>query len=141
MFSYIWPLALLVLSNTAYQICAKGVPSGMHPLAALTITYVIGALTSGVLYHVLTKNGNLLREYGQLNWAPLVMGVVVVGLEVSCIYAYQAGWQVNSLPVVQSAFLAITLLAVGALLYQEPLTANKLIGVVICLVGLWFINH
>lgn len=141
MFSYIWPLALLVLSNTAYQICAKGVPSGMHPLAALTITYVIGALTSGVLYHVLTKNGNLLREYGQLNWAPLVMGVVVVGLEVSCIYAYQAGWQVNSLPVVQSAFLAITLLAVGALLYHEPLTANKLIGVAICLVGLWFINH
>lgn len=141
MFSYIWPLALLVLSNTVYQICAKGVPSGMHPLAALTITYVIGAVTSGVLYHVLTKNGNLLREYGQLNWAPLVMGVVVVGLEVGCIYAYQAGWQVNSLPVVQSVFLAITLLAVGALLYQEPLTANKLIGVAICLVGLWFINH
>ena len=30
--SYIWPLALVVVSNIIYQICTKAVPEGMHPL-------------------------------------------------------------------------------------------------------------
>ena len=29
MFSLIWPMALLVLSNTVYQICTKSVPDGI----------------------------------------------------------------------------------------------------------------
>ena len=42
--------------------------------------------------------------------------------------------------IVQSAFLAIILIIVGMLLYHEALTWNKAIGVLICLVGLVFIN-
>ena len=34
----------------------------------------------------------------------------------------------------------MALLIVGRLLYREALTWNKLVGVAICLVGLWFIN-
>ena len=48
MFSYIWPIALVVISNTLYQICAKSVPEGMNPLASLTVTYLIGAAVSCV---------------------------------------------------------------------------------------------
>ena len=32
MFSYVWPIALVVLSNTVYQICAKSVPERMNGL-------------------------------------------------------------------------------------------------------------
>ena len=39
-----------------------------------------------------------------------------------------------------AAILAGVLLAVGYLLYHEALTWNKVLGVVICLVGLVFIN-
>ncbi len=42
MISYIWPIALVVFSNVVYQICAKSVPSGMNPLASLTVTYLVG---------------------------------------------------------------------------------------------------
>ena len=38
MLSYIWPIALVVLANTFYQICAKATPEAMNPLAALTVT-------------------------------------------------------------------------------------------------------
>ncbi len=44
MFSYIWPIALVVISNTLYQVCAKSVPEGMNPLASLTVTYLVGAV-------------------------------------------------------------------------------------------------
>ena len=50
------------------------------------------------------------------------------------------GWPVSTASVVQSAFVAVSLLALGALLFHEPLTANKVIGVVIGLVGLWFLS-
>ena len=141
MFSYIWPIALVVLSNVIYQICAKSVPQGMNPLASLTVTYLVGAAASAVLYFTLNPGGNLIKEYGKLNWAPFVLGIVIVGLEVGWIYAYKAGWQVSTGFIVQSAFLAVVLLFVGFLLYQEALTWNKLVGVVICVIGLIFINH
>ncbi len=42
--------------------------------------------------------------------------------------------------IVQSAFLSLALLVVGALLYQEAVTPSKVLGVVICLVGLYFLS-
>ena len=140
MLSYVWPIVLVVLSNVVYQICAKSVPKGMDPLASLTITYLVGAVASGVLYFILNRNGNLIQEYGKLNWAPIILGIVIVGLETGWIYAYKAGWQVSTGFVVQSAFLAVVLIFVGYLLYHEALTWNKIVGVAICIVGLIFIN-
>lgn len=140
MISYIWPIALVVLSNVAYQICAKSVPEGMNPMASLTITYLVGAAASCGLYFLLYRNGNLIHEYGKLNWAPFVLGIVIVGLEAGWIYAYKVGWQVSTGFIVHSAFLATALVFVGYILYHEALTWNKLVGVVICLIGLVFIN-
>ena len=140
MFSYIWPLVLVVLANTMYQICAKSVPGEMNPLASLTVTYLVGAVFSFTMYHVLNRGGSILHEYTKLNWAPFVLGFAIVGLEVGFIYAYKAGWQVSTAQIVSSAFLAVCLIFVGVLLYNEALTWNKLLGVGICMVGLVFIN-
>jgi len=140
MFAYIWPLALVVLSNVAYQICAKETPEALNPLASVTVTYLVGAAVSLILYFATTKNADLIREYSHMNWSPIALGVSIVGLEVGFIYAYKAGWQVSTLSVAQAAFLAIFLMVIGFALYDESLSANKLIGVVICLVGLYFLN-
>ena len=141
MFSYVWPMALVVLSNTAYQICAKSVPGGMNPFVSLTVTYLVGALASGLFYVALGDGGNILQEYTKLNWAPFVLGLVIVGLEVGWIYAYKAGWPVSTAFIFQSAILAGFLLMVGRMLYQEPVTLNKIIGIIICLIGLYFLSR
>ena len=140
MFSYIWPLALVVVSNTVYQICAKSVPEGMNPLASLTITYTVGAAASLILYFVLNKGGNIVSEWGRTNWAPFVLGFVIVGLEVGYIYAYKAGWPVSTAQIVQSAVLAVILIFVGKMLYEESITWNKIVGIIVCLGGLGLIN-
>lgn len=140
MFSFIWPIALVVLSNVAYQICAKSVPADMNPLASMTVTYLVGAAVSAILYFMMNRGGSLIREYAKLNWAPIAFGIVIVGLEVGMIYAYKAGWPVSTASVVQSAFLAVALVFVGWLLYHEALTWNKLLGVAICLAGLAVIH-
>ena len=141
MFSYIWPISLVVLSNVVYQICAKSVPERMDPFASLTVTYLVSAAASALLFLLLGHGAPLAREYAKLNWAPFVLGVVIVGLEAGWLFAYKAGWQVSTAFIVQSAFLAGVLLLVGYFLYHEALTWNKLLGVAICLIGLVFINY
>lgn len=140
MFSYVWPIVLIVLSNVFYNICAKSVPEKMNPLASLTITYAVGAIVSLVLYFILNKKTNLLGEYRQVNWAPFVLGVAIVGLEVGYIYAFKAGWPISTAQIVQAAILAIILIAVGYFLYKETITWNKIVGIIVCLVGLGLIN-
>lgn len=140
MLSYIWPIALVVLSNMLYQICAKSVPEGMNPLASLTVTYLVGAAVSCALYFILNRNANLLREIRLTNWAPIVLGIVIVGLEVGFIYAFRAGWQISMAQIVSSAVLAVILIFVGYLLYHEAITWNKIVGIIVCLAGLVLIN-
>ena len=140
MFSYIWPIALVVLSNTVYQVCAKSVPEGMNPLASLTVTYLIGAAVSCAMYYILNRDANLFREIRLTNWAPVVLGIVIVGLEVGFIYAFRAGWQVGVTQIVTSTMVAVILIFVGYLLYHEAITWNKIAGIIICVAGLVLIN-
>ena len=140
MFDSIWPIALVVLSNTFYQICAKEVPEKMDPFASLTVTYLVGAAVSFALFGLLNRGGSIVAEYQKLNWAPFVLGLVLVGLETGFIYAYRAGWTVSTAAIVQSAFLGVALIFVGMLMYKEVITPTKVAGILICLVGLYFIN-
>lgn len=140
MLAYIWPIALVVLSNVFYQICSKSVPNNVNPFAALTLTYLVGAACTLIFFFTSKHDGNLIKEVAKMNWAPYVLGLVIVGLEVGYIYAYKAGWKVSVAATVQGSFLAVALIFVGALLFKETITWNKIVGIVLCLVGLFFIN-
>jgi len=139
-FSYIWPLALVVLANVFYQNSAKGVPENMDPFASVSISYLVGAVVSVILYFTVNKGGNLLQEYAKANWATYLLGISIIGLEVGYIYAYKAGWPVSIAQIVQASVLAVILIFVGSVLYHEPITWNKILGIIVCLAGLALIN-
>lgn len=138
---YIWPIALIVFSNVVYQICAKSVPKDMNTMASMVITYLVGAVCSAIMFFALFRNQNLITEFKKINYATIMLGVSVVGLEVGFIYAYKAGWAVSTASTVQSVFLAVALIVVGAVLYHEVITPSKIIGVVLCMAGIYFINR
>ena len=143
MFAYLWPIGLVIISNVLYQVCAKEVPAEMNAFASLTVTYVVAAVSSLIFFFLLGGSSGgtgLIGEYSKINWAPVVLGIVIVGLEAGWIFAYKAGWGVSTGFIVQSAVLSILLLALGYFAYHEALTWNKLAGVAFCLVGLVFIN-
>ena len=79
-------------------------------------------------------------ELAKVNWTSMLLGISIVGLEVGYIYAYRLGWQVNSAPVVANTALAIALIIIGAILYHEGITLKQTFGVIICIIGLIFIN-
>lgn len=138
--SYAWPIALVVISNVVYQICAKSIPKEMDTMASMIVTYLVGALCSAVMFFVMNRDANVIAEFSKMNAAPALLGIAVVGLEVGMIYSYKVGWSVSTASIVQSAFLAVALIIVGALLYKEAITVNKVIGIICCLIGLFFIN-
>lgn len=140
MISYIWPVALVVIANTFYHIAAKCSPENMNPFASLTVTYVIGAIVSLILFKVSSRGGSLWAEMKAVNWSPFVLGLVIIALETGSIYAYRAGWSISTAYLVESAFLAVILLLVGLFAYKEGLTWNKIAGVLACLAGIVLLN-
>ncbi|MBQ0084021.1 MAG: EamA family transporter [Clostridiales bacterium] len=139
-FFYYAPIALIVLSNIFYHICSKSSPQNLNPLAALTVTYTVGAVFSAVLFFLTSKGGNLFKEYKNINWTTFVLGLAIVGLEVGTLYMYKAGWNISTGQLVHSSILAVALLVIGLVFYKESLNLSKIMGIVICMVGLFFIN-
>lgn len=135
-----WPILLAVFADVFYQICSKSTPVTLNPFAGLTITYLVGAAITTVIFFLTSGGQNLLTEWKSINWTTFVLGFAIVGLEAGSIYMYRAGWNVNTGYIVKSMILAMALIAVGYFIYKEQFTMNKAIGIVACLLGLYFIN-
>ena len=140
MISYIWPILLVVTSNTLYHICAKSAPQSMNPFAGLTVTYLVSAAVAAVMCLATSSRGNVVKAFAGLNWTSVAFGFVLVALEAGWIYVYRAGWQVSVASIVQSTLLALVLMVAGFLIYREAFTWNKAVGILICLAGLGVIN-
>ncbi|NLX64202.1 MAG: EamA family transporter [Clostridiaceae bacterium] len=139
-FAMVWPIALIVISNIFYNICSKETPAAIDPFASLTVTYIVGALVSLVLYYTLNKSGNIMNELKSINWSGFVLGIAIVGLEAGSIYMYKAGWNISSGHIVHSIILSICLVLIGAVVYHEVITLTKIAGILICMLGLYLIN-
>ena len=135
------PILIAVLSNTLYNICTKSTPQNLNPFASLSVTYLVGALASVIMYFTTTKEPNLIAEYGKLNWSSFILGLAVVGLETGFILMYRVGWKVSTGQVVSSIALSVVLVFVGYLFYNESITFNKIAGIIVCMLGLYMINN
>ena len=134
------PIAIIVLSNIFYHVCSKSTPEAISPFASLTVTYLIGAVFSGILYFCLNRGGNLFAEYKNLNWSTIVLGLAIVGLEAGSIYMYKVGWDISVGQLVHSAILAVCLIVIGVVFYKEHLSLTKIAGIIVCMAGMFLIN-
>ena len=140
MWAYYWPIGLLVLSNVFYHITAKSLPGEVDSFFCMIITYLVGAVVSLILFLTIGKGDSIQTELAGLNWAPFVLGIAICGLEAGAIFMYKAGWEVSLGNVVQAIFVAVALLIVGVLIYKEPLTGSKILGIALCMGGMYFLN-
>lgn len=140
MWNMIWPIGLVVVANTFYNICAKATPAEANPFLSLMVTYLMGAAVCLLIFAFSKAKGGFGTELGKLNWTAIVLGIVIVGLEVGYIFIYRAGWQVSNASVTANICLACVLLLIGTLVYRETFTLKKLIGLAVCGAGLWLVS-
>lgn len=138
--SLYWPIILAVCADLVYQISAKSTPETLNPFASLTITYLIGAAISLVIFYITSAGGNFIAELKQINWTAFALGLAIVGLEAGSIYMYKVGWNMNTGYLVKSIILALALIVVGYILYKEQVSGTKIAGIAVCLLGLFLIN-
>ena len=127
-------------ADIVYQISAKSTPETLNPFASLTITYLIGAAISLVIFYITSAGGNFIAELKQINWTAFALGLAIVGLEAGSIYMYKVGWNMNTGYLVKSIILALALIVVGYILYKEQVSGTKIAGIAVCLLGLFLIN-
>ena len=135
------PLLMVVYSSTIYHICAKSVSPKLNTFASLTVAYLIGAVLTVIIYYATSPTKSLVQEFSHLNWATVVMGLAIVGLEAGNILMYKAGWNISVGSLINNITVSIILLFVGLLLYKEKITPTQIAGIVLCLAGLVLVNR
>ena len=138
---YYLPVAVIIVANVFYNLCAKSMPVKANPFFCLVITYLIAAFFAFLMYTVSRNGRSLSQEVPLLNWAPFVLGVSLVALEFGYILLYRIGWNISVGSLVCNIILAIILLGIGLLFYHEMLNARQVFGVLLCIAGLFFINR
>ena len=137
---YYLPLVCVVFANTLYHICAKHISPVAHPLAMLVVTYLVAAATAFLAFWITSQGNSFVLQLKNITWAPIGIGLSVVGLDLGFILLYRAGWNISLASLVTSVVVAMILLFIGLSFYKEHIDIYKLIGIAFCVIGLIFIN-
>jgi uncharacterized membrane protein len=140
MWNLIWPILVVILSNTFYNVCMKSMPSDVNPFGALMVTYFVAAIVTAIIFVYMVGPSNVGVEISKINWTSVILALAIVGLEVGYVFVYRAGWAVSTASVVANIGLACVLLIVGYFLYRENVSPNQIVGIIVCMFGLVLIN-
>jgi len=132
-------VCLTVASTVLYHVVQKSIPANAHPLMSLAVTYVVALALTLLLWPVYPGGGPRRGALGALNWTSPVLGIAVVGIEMGVLLAYRAGWKVSVGSTMVNVSLAVILVPVGLLFFGERLSLSNVLGLVLCVAGLWLL--
>lgn len=134
------PIAIIVIAQTIYNLCNHATPSELNPFAAIFCTYIIAGTLSLILLLATTRGQNVMEQFRHLNWARVGLGFGIVMLDFGFIIAFRTGWGVSTCALVSNLILAVVLFAIGVIFYHEAFSVKTLLGLAVCMFGLYLIN-
>jgi drug/metabolite transporter (DMT)-like permease len=139
--NYFFPPILIVFGLVLYQVSQKSVDKDASPFVVVAVAYFIGILACVVGFFLFPKqDGALMPMIKTIGWSALGIGLGAAAIEFGFLLAYRAGWNVSILPLSANVFSALILILIGLFVYRESLSAEKIIGVLMCLGGLILIT-
>ena len=137
---YVFSIALIVASNILYNVCQKSTPQKANPFSALLLTYLVAGILTVIAFYLSKPEKTLFQSFKGLNWTSPVLGIAIVGMEFGYIMAYRAGWNISVGSLVANILLALALIPIGIIFYQEGFGLHKILGAILCIAGLILIN-
>ena len=131
---YYLPLILTVVGTLLYHLAQKTMPPAVSPFGLLASAFAI-ALTLCLLLLLLTEHASL-RFRTNFNWSSLALGVSVVMIEAGYLVAYRLGWKLNRAALTSNVAVAILLIPLGTMFFQERVSLRMIAGAVLCISGL-----
>jgi len=135
------PLLLAVCGSLVYHVAAKSIPKSVEPSAALIGLYAT-ALVGSILTYAVLKPGPVALHIGSY-WQPAIaaVGLGALLIELGFLLAYRGAWPVSTASVIANALVAMVLVPIGAAVFREPITLDRAIGVVLCLLGVTLLQR
>jgi len=128
------PIAVAVLANVLYHVASKSIAAEQNAFMGLVVNYATALAASTVLFF-LTPHEKILVEAARSNWACVLMGLAITGVEVSFVMIYRAGGEMSTSSLIVNILIALAMLAVGGVFYHEQITAQKIFGAMLCIAG------
>ncbi|MDE6662882.1 MAG: EamA family transporter, partial [Lachnospiraceae bacterium] len=69
-----------------------------------------------------------------------LMGLVIIGVEGGYMLMYKKGWEVSKGSLIANICVAVTLLFIGIALFHEKMNLKKIIGLIVCIIGIVLIS-
>jgi drug/metabolite transporter (DMT)-like permease len=134
------PLLLVVGATTLYHIAQKSVSPQVNPMLSVTVNYVTALVVSLLLLPFYPGN-SVRSSWKSLNWASIVVGVAIVGIELGFVVAYRAGWRISLAALIANVATALLLLVVGLVFFREHLSGRGSAGIALCIIGLGLVMY
>jgi len=139
-FMYVFSIVLVVASNVLYNLMQKFTPTKANPFSALLVTYLTAALITAAALWASKPERGFFNSFKDLNWTSIALGVAIIGLEFGYLMVYRSGWKISVGSLVANIALAVILIPVGVFFFKEGFGTNKIIGAILCILGLIMIN-
>lgn len=135
------PIFVVVLGNVFYHLGQRSVPAGANPVVATLAAYLIAIVMTLATVPFLARDVAWRSALTTLNSATIFVALGAVLVEIGFLLVYRAGWSVSNASVTANAVLSVVLLGIGVLAFREPASATRVLGVGVCLGGLWLVTR
>jgi len=68
------------------------------------------------------------------------MGLIIIGVEGGYMLMYKKGWEVSKGSLIANICIAVILVFMGVAFFHEKLNITKMIGMIICIIGIILVN-
>ena len=128
------PVAVAVITNVLYHVASKSIPTDQNAFMGLVVNYATALIASAILFF-LTPHEKILTELTRANWACILMGLSITGVEVSFVMIYRMGGEISTVSLIVNILLALAMLIIGGIFYHEQISLQKIFGAMFCIVG------
>lgn len=122
-----------------YNLVQKHQPVSVHPFQILSVAYLTAAIVSVTIHRTVPGMGTTSLRAALLPAASLGLTVIVV--EVGFMLVYRSGWGVSLASTVSTAAASAVLLPVGVFFLRDQISSVNMFGIVLCVLGLFFISR
>lgn len=139
---YYLSMGLVILSSIFYHVSQKAIPKTLNPLISMSITYATALLVTLMLVVLMpAEKSSFTVQLRTINWATYVLGFAIVGLELGFLLVYRTGWNISVAAILATVIVTVLMIPVGVLLFKEPFSGTKALGIVLSIAGIILINR
>ena len=138
MTQYMTSAGLVISSIVVYQLCMKSVPAGLNPMSALATIFTSALICTFIASRLFAFEGPSF-SFSEVSWQAALVGVAIVGIELGYLLMYRSGWTLAAATLIGMGGAAVLLAIIGAVAFQQPLSLRYILGIALCISGLYLL--